>query len=78
MDISMPILNGYEATQKIREIERAHRLSPTPIIAVTANALKEDENECLSKGMDDYLSKPISRQLLVEKLEKWVPNRIVA
>ncbi|KAH7202738.1 hypothetical protein BKA60DRAFT_161377 [Fusarium oxysporum] len=67
MDISMPVMNGYEATVRIRN--SGIRL---PIIAMTAYALKGDMERCLEKGMDDYISKPMNRQLLMKKLLKWL------
>ncbi|RKL12554.1 Two-component system protein A [Fusarium oxysporum] len=67
MDISMPVMNGYEATVRIRN--SGIRL---PIIALTAYALKGDMERCLEKGMDDYIAKPMNRQLLMKKLLKWL------
>jgi osomolarity two-component system sensor histidine kinase TcsA len=67
MDISMPVMNGYEATVQIRN--SGVRL---PIIAMTAYALKGDMERCLEKGMDDYIAKPVNRQLLMKKLLKWL------
>ncbi|KAF4414904.1 hypothetical protein F53441_14688 [Fusarium austroafricanum] len=67
MDISMPVMNGYEATVRIRN--RGIRL---PIIAMTAYALKGDMERCLEKGMDDYIAKPMNKQLLMKKLLKWL------
>jgi osomolarity two-component system sensor histidine kinase TcsA len=67
MDISMPVMNGYEATVQIRN--SGVRL---PIIALTAYALKGDMERCLEKGMDDYIAKPVNRQLLMKKLLKWL------
>ena len=58
MDINMPIMDGYEATKRIRMLEEAQQLSPTPIIACTANAMKGDRELCISAGMDDHLGKP--------------------
>lgn len=71
MDISMPVMNGYEATQAIREIEKSEGLRSTPIIAVTAHSMKGDDKVCLEKGMDDYLSKPLSMASLKQCLNKW-------
>lgn len=71
MDISMPELNGYEATKAIREIEKNTQAERTPIIAVTAHSLKGDREQCLENDMDDYLSKPIAISGLIEKLQKW-------
>ena len=69
MDLQMPIMGGLEATQRIREFEKAtHR--HTPILAMTAHAAKQDELRCREAGMDDYLTKPIRRDLLVEALQR--------
>ncbi|MDP2732694.1 MAG: response regulator, partial [Hoeflea sp.] len=73
MDVSMPELNGLEATAKIRAIEARDGLLPTPIIAVTAHSLKGDEDRCLAAGMDDYLSKPISPEKLGAMIDRWLP-----
>lgn len=74
MDVSMPELNGMEATAEIRAIEASEGMSPTPIIAVTAHSLKGDEDRCLAAGMDDYLSKPISPEKLAAMIERWLPG----
>jgi len=68
MDIQMPIMNGIEASIKLREIE-AKTNSYTPIIALTANALTGDKENCLASGMDDYMTKPIQLKMLVEKMK---------
>ncbi len=73
MDISMPEMNGREATQAIREIE-AGTDRHTPIIAVTAHAINGDEEACLEAGMDDYLSKPVSPQALESAINKWLQS----
>lgn len=71
MDISMPNMNGYEATKAIRDIEKETQSKRTPIIAVTAHSLKGDREQCFENDMDDYLSKPVAISGLVEKLQKW-------
>ncbi len=71
MDISMPEMNGYEATAAIRNLEAKGGLPRTPIIAVTAHALKRDKEVCLENDMDDYLSKPLSIENLKNKLILW-------
>ncbi len=68
MDIQMPVMNGIVTTQKIRSIEKSTN-SHTPIIAITANALLGDKEECLAAGMDDYISKPFQIETLVGKME---------
>ena len=71
MDISMPEMNGFEATRAIRAFEKENKLHRTPIIAATAHALKPDQERCLEAGMDDYISKPISIKGLTDLLDKW-------
>jgi signal transduction histidine kinase/CheY-like chemotaxis protein len=71
MDVSMPEMNGFEATQRIREIERMEGRAHTPIMGVTAHALKGDRERCLEAGMDDYMTKPISPDRLETKLREW-------
>jgi signal transduction histidine kinase/ActR/RegA family two-component response regulator len=71
MDLQMPRMGGFEATQAIRQAEAAGGLARIPIIALTAHAMKGDDERCLAAGMDDYLSKPIDRAVLMEKLRKW-------
>ncbi|MEP2947849.1 MAG: PAS-domain containing protein [Lentilitoribacter sp.] len=70
MDVSMPVMNGHEATREIRKIEEGTN-QHTPIVAVTAHAVKGDLEKCLDAGMDDYLSKPISPDMMINKVEKW-------
>ncbi|MFW5721438.1 MAG: response regulator, partial [Bacteroidota bacterium] len=69
MDIQMPIMNGIVTTKKIRNIEKSTN-THTPIIAITANALLGDKEECLAAGMDDYISKPFQIDTLIKKIEK--------
>ncbi|HEY9616203.1 MAG TPA: response regulator, partial [Microcoleaceae cyanobacterium] len=69
MDCQMPVLDGYDTTQEIRRLEGDAR--HTIIIALTANAMKEDRRRCLDAGMDDYLSKPILKDKLASKLTYW-------
>ena len=71
MDVSMPEMNGLEATAAIRRMERSLGIH-TPIVGVTAHALKGDREKCIEAGMDDYLSKPISPDKLADKLDAWL------
>ncbi|WP_410000540.1 response regulator [Mesorhizobium sp. SP-1A] len=71
MDVSMPEMNGLEATSEIRKREAADGRH-VPIVGVTAHALKGDRERCLEAGMDDYLPKPISPRALTDKLERWL------
>ncbi|WP_195909519.1 response regulator [Rhizobium tubonense] len=75
MDVSMPVMNGLQATRAIRRIEAEEGMgSHVPIVGVTAHALESDREMCLASGMDDYMSKPISPELLEAKAERWLGN----
>jgi PAS domain S-box-containing protein len=74
MDCQMPVLDGYQATRKIRSKESAVTNSEIPIIAMTANAMAGDRQKCLDAGMNDYLSKPIEADKVINMLKKWLPN----
>ena len=69
MDCQMPRMDGYEAASAVRRTEKARR---TPIVAMTASAMASDRDRCLDAGMDDYLTKPLNRDLLSETLRRWV------
>jgi PAS domain S-box-containing protein len=73
MDCMMPTLNGYETTAVIRNPASSVRDHAIPVIALTANAFKEDREICLAAGMDDYLAKPIDVTKVLAVLEKWLP-----
>jgi CheY-like chemotaxis protein len=72
MDCQMPIMDGYETTQYIREWERSNGQSGTPIIALTADVLPGTESRCKDSGMDDYLAKPVRKDNLASVLNRWV------
>ena len=72
MDLQMPLMGGLEATKEIRK-QATGRINPNiPIIAMTANATKEDHNNCLKAGMNDFISKPVMMTTLQTLLQKWV------
>lgn len=71
MDISMPVMNGLDASKAIRAHEQDSRMARCPIIALTANAMQEDRDRSKAAGMDDYLVKPVKKQLLLETLLRW-------
>jgi signal transduction histidine kinase/DNA-binding response OmpR family regulator len=77
MDVSMPEMNGYEATRAIRAEEAPHGRH-TPIIGVTAHALKGDRDKCIEAGMDDYLPKPVSPDRLGAKIGTWLGETAAA
>lgn len=74
MDCQMPIMDGFEATRRIREDERRHPSSAThiPIIAVTANAMPGDRERCLAAGMDEYMAKPVKLDELRAVMQRWI------
>lgn len=71
MDISMPEMNGIEAAKEIRKIETLKGLPRTPIIGFTAHAMKDDKEKFLEEGLDDYMSKPVSVEIIRKKLSYW-------
>jgi len=69
MDINMPVMDGHEATVRIRESGNT-----VPIVAMTAHALKGHIEQCLEKGMDDYIPKPMDRRRVIRTLLRWLPH----
>ena len=70
MDVSMPVMDGYEATNQINAFNEENNRPHTPIIALTGHALKYDRENCLDAGMDDYLVKPVQQTKLLDALER--------
>lgn len=75
MDVHMPKMDGLEATQIIRQIEKVSG-THTPIIAVTALTSSDEKQRCLDAGMDDHIGKPISREILYEKVNHWLKKNV--
>ena len=74
MDMQMPVMNGFEATQKIRELDN---YKETPIIALTAFAMKGDREKCLEAGATDYIPKPIDSQEFIEKVKYYTEKKVI-
>jgi CheY-like chemotaxis protein len=75
MDVSMPEMNGYQAAAAIRASETPGA-PRTPIIGVTAHALKGDRERCIESGMDDYIPKPVSPEKLGAKIATWLGQTV--
>jgi len=73
MDVHMPVLDGFEATARIREIDREKGVH-TPVIALTASAMSGDREHCLAAGMDGYITKPVNRDALLETIAQFTPR----
>ncbi len=71
MDMQMPVMDGYVTTQEIRKWERKNKKKPIPIIALTAYAQQGDRQKCLNAGCNDYLSKPVRKQDLLDIVAKY-------
>jgi HPt (histidine-containing phosphotransfer) domain-containing protein len=71
----MPLMDGFTMTGEIRGIEKAEKRKPTPIVAVTADALAGEEERCKAAGMDDDLAKPVGLDSLRSVLKRWLPEK---
>ena len=74
MDVHMPMMDGYEATREIRACVRENA-KKVPIIAMTANAFREDVERCKACGMNDHVSKPVDRDIMLDKMKAWLKAR---
>jgi CheY-like chemotaxis protein len=78
MDVQMPVMDGYQCTQALRQSPRLQQaLKGVPIIAMTASAIQGDREKCIAAGMDDYLSKPVQLKVLEQKLLQWWLDRVI-
>ena len=75
MDCQMPVLDGFEATASLRQRESEQGGDPLTVIAMTANAMAGDRERCLDAGMNDYIAKPVKKDLLRETLTKWAQGQ---
>jgi CheY-like chemotaxis protein/HPt (histidine-containing phosphotransfer) domain-containing protein len=75
MDCQMPVMDGYEATRRIRQWELENARAPIAIIALTAGAFEEDRGLCFAAGMSDFLAKPVSMDKLIATLARWLPAK---
>ncbi len=73
MDVQMPIMDGLEATRELRD----RGFNDIPIVAMTANAMKGDREICIDAGMNDYITKPIKREIVFQIIEKWITQKAV-
>ena len=75
MDCHMPLMDGFEATRRIRDDEAGRQRARAPIVALTADALAGDRERCLASGMDDYITKPVSSATLADAVQRWTGRR---
>ncbi|WP_428240862.1 ATP-binding protein [Gynuella sp.] len=73
MDCQMPYMDGYQCTQEIRRGAAGRKFMRIPIIAMTASAMSGEQAKCIAAGMEDYMTKPIGYEMVLTKLQKWLP-----
>jgi len=71
MDVQMPVMDGFSATKEIRKLQRERNLERTPIVALTAHALVGYREKCMENEMDDYITKPLKKKVLLETIDRW-------
>ncbi|NHK29005.1 response regulator [Parvularcula flava] len=74
MDVSMPVMDGLEATRQIKQIQK-QRGEHVPVIGITAHAMQEDQARCRAAGMDDYLPKPVRKDAVMEMISSWIEQK---
>jgi two-component system sensor histidine kinase/response regulator len=79
MDVQMPVMDGHETTRRLRAMESEQGWPRTPVMAMTANAMQQDQDACVESGMDDFIPKPFKREVLEAVLLRWLdPERAAA
>ena len=76
MDIQMPVMDGFKATQAIRVFEKENKRERVGIIALTAHAMTGYREKCLEHDMDDYITKPLRKKILLDVVAKWIPSNL--
>jgi CheY-like chemotaxis protein len=76
MDMRMPVMDGLEATKRIRDPKSAVLNHAIPVVAMTANVQREDQSRCLEAGMNDFITKPILPDAMRAMLEMWIPAAV--
>jgi len=71
MDVQMPVMDGHQSTRNIREWERVNEKPATPIISLTAHAIKEEIDKCIEAGCDTHLAKPVKKSTLIDTIKSY-------
>ena len=74
MDLQMSGVDGLEASRRIRQLEASEAREAIPIIALTAKAMKDDQEKCLAAGANDYIAKPLDVEKLLSLVRVWMPK----